>query len=196
MIQPKTQDKIHDKLRHITSDLALQVRRINQNIRKIDDFTCEIPDYSPMIRVKSVKVLQELIVVSWHPMLEEVVFWSIEQWPGQIVFTSGYRKGDKGVHGALPKMRGTDWSSKEFSNPRIVEHKINQEWDYGKEPYQVCVYHQTVQCRRCGHKFEVDPDIGVIGSTVCPECDAIKESLKNFGPHFHLQSRDETRRVT
>ncbi len=186
------QDEIHHELRHAVSDLALSKRRIEQATHRIDQVTGHLPDCSSSIRVKSAVVMQELIVVPWHPMLKEVVFWGIERWPGQVVFTSGFRAGDKGVHGALPKMRGTDWRSMEFSNPRIVEQEINREWDYGKEPYQVCMYHQTVRCNKCGHKFEVDPDIGVLSSTVCPECHAGSGFLRDFGAHFHLQARSET----
>ena len=192
-------DKIHHELRHATSDLSLQVRHINKNIRRIEDVANEIPDYKPMIRVKSIVVMQELIAVSWHPMLQEVVFWTCEQWPEQIVFTSGYRKGSKGVHGQNP-LRGGDLRSREFKNPRQVEDAINQEWDYGKinsktgQPYQVCLYHQSVRCEKCGKKFRVDPDMGIIASTTCPGCFANREFLKDFGPHFHLQSRDQTRR--
>lgn len=187
-------DKIHHELRHATSDLSLQVRHINNSIRRIEDVANEIPDYFPMIRVKSIVVLRELITVPWHPMLQEIVFWTCEQWPGQIVFTSGYRKDSKGVHGQDP-LRGGDLRSREFKNPRQVEDAINQEWDYGKKPYEVCIYHQTVKCEKCGKKFEVDPDIGIIASTACPKCHAGIGFLKDFGPHFHLQSRDQTRRM-
>ena len=188
-----TRDEIHHVLRHATSDLYLQVRHINENIRKIDDVTKQIPDYSPMIRVKSITVMRELIVVAWHPMLIEIFLWTCQQWPGQVVVTSGYRRGDTGVHGQNP-FRGMDLRSREFENPKDVAFKINQEWNYGKQPYQVCAYHQTVRCEKCGKKFEVDPDIGVTGSTACPECHAGGGFLKDFGPHFHLQARNETRR--
>lgn len=192
MSRPTVQNEIHDKLRHITSDLALQVRRINQNIQKIDDFTCEIPDFTPMIREKSITVLQELLAVPWHPMLKEVVFWVLARWPDQIIFTSGHREDDKGVHGLDP-LRGIDLRSSEFKNPRVVEYEINLKWDYGKEPYQVCVYHQTVLCKECGHKFEIDPEVGMLPSTICQKCGLGWAFLKDFGPHFHLQSRNETK---
>jgi len=178
------------ELRHATSGLYLQVRHINDNIRKIEAVAEE---YSSMIQVKSAVVMQELIVVPWHPMLKEIIFWTMRQWSGHIIFTSGFRLGDKGVHGQDP-LRGTDLRSRGFEAPQEVEHAINQEWDYGKEPHQVCLYHRTVRCGECGKKFEVDPDIGVVALTACPECHAGSKSLKDFGPHFHLQSRDQTRR--
>ena len=181
-----TQNEIHHELRHAASDLALQVRHINQNILKIEDVAKEIPDYSPMIRTKSITIMRELIVIPWHLMLEKIVFWICEQWPGQIVFTSGYRKDNKGVHGQDP-LRGIDLRSREFRNPRQVEDAINQEWDYGKKPHQVCIYHQTVRCEKCGKKFEVDPNVGVIASTACPKCHAGGRFLRDFKPHFHIQ---------
>jgi len=183
-------DEFQHQLRHATSDLHLQVRHINNNIRKIEAVAQE---YSSIIRVKSVVVMQELLVVPWHPILKQVVFWTMKQWPGQIVFTSGFRKKSGGVHGQDP-LRGTDLRSREFGNPRVVETAINREWDYGKSPHQVCLYHRTVRCGKCGNKFEVDPGIGVIASTTCTECHAGGGFLKDFGPHFHLQSRDQTRR--
>lgn len=192
-------NELQHRIIHATSDIALQLRHINEKILDIEEAAKDVPDCSPMIRVKNIKVMRELIVVPLHPMLKEIFFWTCEQWPGQIVVTSGYRKGDAGVHGRDP-LRGKDLSSREFNNPRQVEFKINQEWDYGKinpktgQPYQVCMYHRTVLCKKCGYKFEVDPDIGVISSTKCGNCHATKEHLKDFGPHFHLQSRDETKR--
>jgi len=183
-------DEMQHKLRHATSDLHLQVRHINDNIRKIESVVNEI---SEMVWVKSVTVMQELIVVPWHPKLKKVVFWTMKTWPGQITFTSGFRVDDDGVHGQDP-LRGTDLRSLTFKDPRGVEHAINKEWDYGKPPYQVCLYHQSVKCRKCGEKFRVDPDVGVIASTVCPECRASGGDLKDFGPHFHLQARDQTHR--
>lgn len=189
-----TRNEGHHELRHAASDLRLARRRIDQAAHKIEEVAKNFPDCTSLICAKNEKVLDELIIIPWHPMLKEVVFWGMKRWPGQVVFTSGHREGDKGVHGALPKMRGTDWRSTEFSNPRVVEQEINQEWEYGKEPYRVCTYHRTVRCEKCGKKFEVDPDIGVIGSTACLECHAGGGYLKDFGPHFHLQSRDQTRR--
>lgn len=189
----RVQNEIHHELRHAVSDLALSKRHIELAVRRINSAIEKTPDYSPMIRVKSITVMRELIVVPWHPMLKEVFFWTCDQWPGQIVVTSGHREGDKGVHGQTP-FRGTDLRSREFKNPRDVEYKINQEWDYGKEPYQVCMYHQTVRCEKCGKKFEVDPDVGVVASTACPNCHAGGGFLRDFGPHFHLQSHDWTRR--
>lgn len=195
-----TKNEGEHELRHALSDLALLGRHIKQAVQRIEQVADHFPDCASLICAKNEVVLAELIVIPWHPMLKEIVFWGMRRWPGQVVFTSGYREDDSGVHGALPKMRGTDWRSTKFSNPRIVEQEINQEWEYGKinpktkEPYRVCMYHRTVRCERCKHKFEVDPDIGVTASTVCPECHAGREFLKDFGPHFHIQSRDETRR--
>ncbi len=180
-----TRDEMQHELRHATVDLHLQVRHINSNIRKIEDV---VEKASAMVWVKSVTVMQELIVVPWHPILVEVVCWTMVQWPGSICFTSGFRV-EKGVHGQDP-LRGTDLRSRAFKDPHGVEEIINKEWDYGKSPYQVCLYHQTVLCMECGEKFEVDPDIGVVPSTICPKCG--DSAFKDFGPHFHLQARDQT----
>lgn len=185
-----TRNELHHRLRHTTSDIALQVRHIKQNIIIIEQIARDMPDYSSMIQVKSATIMRELIVVPWHPMLKEIIFWTIEQYPGLIVFTSGFRIGG-GVHGQDP-LRGIDLRSREFDKPRDVEYRINQKWNYGKEPYQVALYHQTVRCEKCKTKFEVDPDIGVIASTACPKCHAGGGFLKDFKPHFHLQCRSES----
>lgn len=188
-----TRDEIQHELRHATADLALQVRHIRQNIIKVENVVKLIPDYSPMTRCKNTVVVREMVTVPWHSRLIDIFCWTCDKWPGQVVVTSGYRHGEKGVHGCV-LLRGIDLRSREFNNPRNVEHEINQEWDYGKEPYQVCLYHQTVRCEKCKAKFEVDPDIGVIASTACPKCHAGGGFLRDFGPHFHLQSRDQTRK--
>jgi hypothetical protein len=184
-----TRDEMQHELRHATTDLHLQVRHINNNIHKIEDVVDKV---STMVWVRSITVMRELIVIPWHPKLKEVVCWVMKQWPESICFTSGFRV-EKGVHGQDP-LRGTDLRSRAFKYPHSVEKTINKEWDYGKPPYQVCLYHQTVLCRKCGGKFEVNPDIGVIPSTICPKCRDSDNSFKDFGPHFHLQVRDQTRK--
>ena len=131
-----TKDEIQHKLRHIEAELALQVRHIRECATKIEEVARAIPDYSPMIRCKNTVVVREMVVVPWHLQLIEVFCWVCDKYPGRVVATSGYRHGEKGVHGCIP-LRGKDLSSREFENPRQVENEINREWEYGKKPYQV-----------------------------------------------------------
>ena len=180
----------HDLL-HATADLALQVRHIKKNIRTIEDVEKRIPDYSPMIRVKNITVWKEVLAVPWHLKLIEVFCWIYKRWPGQVIITSGYRT-TGGIHNTNP-LRAFDLRSREFIKPKDVEAEINLSWEYGKKNLDVCVYHQTVKCKKCGTKFEVDPDIGVVASTSCPNnCYSGPTGLKDFSAHFHVQIRDNT----
>jgi len=103
-----TRNEGQHELRHALTDLSLARRQMEKAIVRIDDVANRFPDRTSLICAKNEVVLAELIVISWHPMLKEVIFWGLKRWPEQIVFTSGHRKGDKGIHGALPKMRGAD----------------------------------------------------------------------------------------
>ena len=188
-----SRDEIHHKIRHATSDIVLQLRHIKNNLRAIENVAEQVPDCATSIHIKNDSVMQEIIAVPWHPILREVFSWVCAQWPGQIVITSGHREGDTGVHGVNP-LRGIDLRSREMVNPQNVEYAINQAWDYGKPPYQVCTFHQTVMCKKCLHKFRVDPMVGILASTACPKCHAEGTFLKDFGQHFHLQSRRETKK--
>lgn len=143
------------------------------------------------VRVKSDKVFMELLV-PWHAKLKMVMEWVCSKWPGEVMITSGHRI-DGSLHSYLP-LRPVDLRSREFGDPRNVEYMINKHWKYNhpSKKLDVCVYHRTVLCGKCREKFEVDQEIGVISSTTCPNCQATKEHLKDFGPHLHIQVRDSS----
>lgn len=115
--------------------------KIQERLREIEQATkdCKLPDFG--IRVKDIQVLQGMIVVPWHPTLIRMLAWFDKEFPNKIMFTSAFREGG-GVHGTNP-LRGVDLRSHEFTDPIRIRNYCNQEWDYGKEPYRVCVYHDS-----------------------------------------------------
>ena len=83
-----------------------------------------------MIIVKNKKIFLNLLLVSYDPLLVSILGY-IDKKYGKAVITSGYRKGDKGVHDTVP-CRGLDIRSHVYYNPSaedIVED-INNKWWY------------------------------------------------------------------
>jgi len=97
-----------------------------------------------VIRVKSYSVLESLMSVPACIILLSVIKWLIRAYPGLIVITEGYRRGDGGCHGTEP-LRAIDIRSWVFDNPLDVERYINENWEYDqKRPgKQVALYHKT-----------------------------------------------------
>lgn len=146
-----------------------------------------------MIAIKSNTVFFELVIHAWHPVLLELITWMEKHYSGRVLITSGFRLDDGGIHETVP-LRAVDLRSTSFHsyNPVYVAEEINDRWDYGKGRIKVCVFHRRGVCKTCRHKFELDVKLGVIASTKCPKCHGWK--IKDYGPHFHLQVRNETRR--
>lgn len=169
--------------------------KIQEYLRKIEHTTrsCCPPDFG--IRIKNIVIMNGVLTVPWHPTLIKVLEWFDREYPDKIVITSAYRKGSgaRGVHGTNP-LRGNDLRSREFVDPIIVQDHCNEIWDYGDGKHSVCIYHRTARCKNCKNKFEVNPEEGVVGTTVCPKCGTGAKYIKDFGPHFHIQVRDETGR--
>ena len=97
------------------------------------------------IGYKNLKVLRNIFTVAWHPILIAVLLWMVVRYSkGKIVFTSGFRKGDSGVHGTDP-LRGFDLRSWVFSDPQQVCDDINKIWIYDpKRPEKtVAIYHDV-----------------------------------------------------
>ena len=174
-----------DRVLELTHQIVRQLRQIEGIVR-------DMPLSQPIMGIKNGSVLKELILVPWHEKLIEVISWLDKKHPGHIVFTSGWRP-EAGIHGTKP-LRAVDLRSSCFGNPHVTEHLINENWDYGKKPFKVCLYHRTATCQNCGRRFEVDVDQGVRSTTRCPECGAEWTRLRDNGKHFHIQVRNETRR--
>jgi hypothetical protein len=119
-----------------------------------------------MVLIKDTDVFIELSVVPRDPILARIMRWICDRYPGLVCITSGYREGDKGVHGTDPR-RGEDIRSSMFTAPAMVEADINRHWEYDparpKKP--VARLHRAKK-----------PD-GTLG-----------------GWHFHIQSHPNTRR--
>lgn len=97
-----------------------------------------------MIQVKDEKVLRELLIASYHPILIELLTWFTIRHGGQVVITSAYRPHDDGVHGTIP-CRAVDLRSWAFDFPQTVCDYINRTWTYDPErPEMKCaIFHDV-----------------------------------------------------
>ncbi|KKM14521.1 hypothetical protein LCGC14_1705280 [marine sediment metagenome] len=82
-----------------------------------------------MITIKGIAVLIALMGVPTMDSLMDVVEWVYEEHDQNLVITSGFRKGDPGVHGQIP-LRGLDIRSRVYSDPDRPCRLINDRWEY------------------------------------------------------------------
>lgn len=96
-----------------------------------------------MIGIKNTAVLRELLSARFHPQLVALVNWCAVHWP-EFTITSGYRKGDPGVHGMDP-CRGMDARSTWTDAPMAEGDKVNSVWQYDPERPEMkcCIYHDV-----------------------------------------------------
>lgn len=80
------------------------------------------------IKIKDHGVLRNLLRATYHDDLILLIAWVATRYSG-VVFTSGYREGDKGVHGTLP-CRGMDIRSRIYDDPEKVVNDINTHFIY------------------------------------------------------------------
>jgi hypothetical protein len=75
-----------------------------------------------------------------HPKLRKLLAWLEKETGFEFTETSGYRKGDKGVHGVG---RGSDLRCRDASLGKNIEALINGEWQYDpKRPdLKCCILH-------------------------------------------------------
>lgn len=79
-----------------------------------------------------------------HPKLRNILNWielrGIDS--NELVITSLYRIGDRGVHGQLP-LRGCDLRSRDENIGRAIEAEINANWTYdpARLNLKCCVLH-------------------------------------------------------
>lgn len=94
------------------------------------------------IQIKDEKTLRG-ILFGFHPLLIEIVLF-VYALEGDLVFTCGFRDGDKGVHGTFP-CRGIDLRSWMYLNPQEIADRINEKWIYDPErpDMVVCKLHKT-----------------------------------------------------
>lgn len=98
-----------------------------------------------MIGIKDRSVLKSILIVPFHPILLDVMWWIDESWPDTLILTCGYRQGDLGsVHATVP-CRGIDIRSWVYKDPYRVMRTINKYWeyDYTRPKKQVCLLHNT-----------------------------------------------------
>jgi len=110
-----------------------------------------------MTKIKNAEVVIQLLAWPYQPKLVEIILWLIDRYDG-IVFTSGFREDDKGVHGCG---RGMDIRSRNIErlkgnalhappvacavDPGEVCTHLNSKWIYDpKRPEKLCaVYHNS-----------------------------------------------------
>ena len=69
-----------------------------------------------------------MLSVPFHPNMIALAMWVSTRY-SQVVFTSTYREGDKGLHGKNP-CRAMDIRSRCYGDPKKVEEDINTHWLY------------------------------------------------------------------
>jgi len=104
------------------------------------------------LQVKNHRVLMELLAVPYHPNLIKLICWCAIRFTDRdhpFVFTSGYRTGDKGVHGLIP-CRGMDIRSSVYGNPQKIVDEINAHFIYDpKRPFHVVNGHkEPLRCAK------------------------------------------------
>jgi len=97
-----------------------------------------------MICIKDKSVLNSLLLVEYDETLVEIISWLAGEYPEAVVFTCGYRHGDKGVHGTIP-CRAVDIRSWTFKRPDRVCNYVNFEWEYDSDrpEMKVAIYHDA-----------------------------------------------------
>ncbi len=178
--------------RHDT--VVTETIKIQSSLKVIEAATRDCRPTIPGVRIDSPDVIASVFRVGWHPKLIEVVSWLYINEPNRTVLTCGHRKSKwmnrPDIHNTDP-LRAEDLRAREFSNPGVIEAWVNQNWDYGKKPHHVCLYHRSARCK-CGNVFSIDTRKGLVQLQTCPACGADSGSLTDLGPHFHIQVRDET----
>lgn len=110
----------------------------------------------PSIRIKDVSVLRE-VLFGFAPMLVDILVWIVQEYK-QIVITSAFRKGDKGVHGSG---RGIDLRSWIYKSPSAEEicDAINKRWIYDpNRPEMVCAMIHKVKGGGIHFHIQVHPN--------------------------------------
>ena len=96
-----------------------------------------------MIKAKDVTVLESILRKEYDPLLILIIVEIIAEFE-DIVFTCGYRSGDRGVHGTDP-CRGIDIREWIYDHPEDVVDFVNRRWQYDPHrPSMVCaMLHDT-----------------------------------------------------
>jgi len=97
------------------------------------------------IGYKDEEVFTRALVKPWHPKLVKLSLW-LYSLDIEMIFTSCYREGDKGVHGTNP-LRGFDLRSRVIHDPETVEDMTNDHWKYDprRPGKRVCMLHNVGQ---------------------------------------------------
>lgn len=133
------------------------------------------------LRSKDIRVCRNLWEHSYAPILVSLAFWCMEHEP-DLIFTSGYRAGDEGVHGTVPG-RGLDGRGWNLWNPKQLCEKVNEKWVYDpSRPDMKCaIYH--AYCSHCKKEHRWDY------SDRCTECGTYMKGEW----HIHLQVHQKTK---
>lgn len=129
---------------------------------------------------KNQKVTKALLLVAYHPMIVTLAMW-LHVRLSNVVVTSGYRKGDKGIAGQLP-CRHLDIRSWIYEDGAKVADDINDHFRYdsSRPKYKCALYH--ARCPKCGQ------DHRYVFTKLCEACG---EDI-TYHYHIHLQVHDNT----
>jgi len=95
---------------------------------------------------KAANIFRNYLLAPHHPNLIELEWWWLEEF-GEVIVTSAFRFGDKGVHGQNP-LRGIDFRSWIYNNPEGMEKHANSIWIYDpKRPKKKCVILHSVRSK-------------------------------------------------
>lgn len=98
-----------------------------------------------------------------HPMLKAILLDVESHYGVEFTKTSGWRPGDKGVHGTKPLLRGTDLRCPDRKFGRLVEKRTNSKYQYDPDrpKKKVCWHHKSKGGAWHLH-FQVHPNTIVI----------------------------------
>lgn len=83
------------------------------------------------VTFKNRQMFRNFVAVQHHPILVELELWFEERF-GEPTVTSAFREGKTGVHSVIP-LRGIDYRSHDYDDPKSIEEEINKAWTYDPE---------------------------------------------------------------
>ena len=130
---------------------------------------------------KSHKELKGMLLPPFHKKMVALAMWLMTRL-SEVVVTSAWREGDKGIGGVLP-CRHLDIRARIYEKPWEVAEDINDHWIYdeSRPKYRCALYH--ARCPKCGQ------DHRYVFTKLCEACG--KDI--SFHYHIHCQVHDNTK---
>lgn len=97
------------------------------------------------IEVKDSKILKALLCKHYHPILNRLMIWIIQEFHS-VCITEAFRhqRHSNDLHGTIP-VRAIDLRSWIYISPQEVADRINEVWQYDptRPNMECCVYHDS-----------------------------------------------------